>query len=467
MAPRRLSRLDTWRRPITLFIAIAIGAVIVGALANIVVALAFACVVLMLILVAHLRDLTALQRWLKDPRPETMPNVSAAWEPTFTQLARLIRSQRRRSAELRVTLDRFRLAAAAIPDGVCMLDVNDRIEWCNPTAEVHLGLDAKRDVGILITNLMRQPEFVAFLHTEPDAPLPIRVMRDGRELALALQMVPYGQEQKLLLSRDVTRFEQVETIRRDFVANVSHELRTPITVVAGFLENLADTPKPPPEFLERSVHLMRDQTLRMQRLVEDLLTLSRLESEQYPLKEAPVDVCDLVRKLGADARGLSHGRHRVRLDLDSHSRLNGSEDELRSAFGNLVSNAVRYTPEGGCVTIGWSGRGAESVFWVQDSGIGIEPEHIPRLTERFYRVDRSRSRSTGGTGLGLAIVKHVLHRHQARLEVASEPGKGSTFSVVFPGARVLAAPAEKVASPQEPLPEPDSELVAQRRFEVG
>lgn len=155
MAPRRLSRLDTWRRPITLFIAIAIGAVIVGALANIVVALAFACVVLMLILVAHLRDLTALQRWLKDPRPETMPNVSAAWEPTFTQLARLIRSQRRCSAELRVTLDRFRLAAAAIPDGVCMLDVNDRIEWCNPTAEVHLGLDAKRDVGILITNLMR------------------------------------------------------------------------------------------------------------------------------------------------------------------------------------------------------------------------------------------------------------------------------------------------------------------------
>jgi len=349
-----------------------------------------------------------------------------------------------------------------------MLDVSDRIEWCNPGAEVHLGLDAKRDGGILITNLVRHPEFVAFLGAEPTAPpLRLKVTRDGRELALSLQVVPYGEEQKLLLSRDVTRFEEVETIRRDFVANVSHELRTPITVVAGFLENLADTPKPPPELLERSVHLMRDQTLRMQRLVEDLLTLSRLESEQYPLKEAPVDVCDLARKLGADARGLSHGRHRVRLDLESRSWLNGSEDELRSAFGNLVSNAVRYTPEGGRITIGWSSRGTESVFWVQDTGIGIEPEHIPRLTERFYRVDRSRSRSTGGTGLGLAIVKHVLHRHQARLEVASEPGKGSTFSVVFPEARVLATPPEKTASPADAPAESGSEPVAQRRFEVG
>jgi len=455
--------LDTWRRPVTLFIAIAIGALIVWAIVDAVAALAFACVVLVFVVFAHARDLTALQRWLKDPRPETMPNVSSHWEPTFTQLARLIRSQRRSSAELRLILDRFRLAATAIPDGVCMLDVNDRIEWCNPSAEVHLGLDAKRDNGILITNLVRQPEFVAFLGAGPEAPpLRIKVTREGRELALSLEVVPYGQEQKLLLSRDVTRFEQVETIRRDFVANVSHELRTPITVVAGFLETLADMPKPPPELLERSVHLMRDQTLRMQRLVEDLLTLSRLESEQYPLKEAPVDVCDLARTLGADARGLSHGRHRVRLDLESRSWLNGSEDELRSAFGNLVSNAVRYTPEGGRINIGWRSRGTEAVFWVRDSGIGIEPEHIPRLTERFYRVDRSRSRSTGGTGLGLAIVKHVLHRHQARLEVVSEPDKGSTFSVVFPHARVLPAPPEKHTSPAQTGREP----VAERRLEV-
>jgi two-component system phosphate regulon sensor histidine kinase PhoR len=238
-------------------------------------------------------------------------------------------------------------------------------------------------------------------------------------------------------------------------------------VVAGFLENLAEMPKPPPELLERSVHLMRDQTQRMQRLVEDLLTLSRLESDQYPLKEASVDVGDLVRKLGADARGLSHGRHRVRLDVASERWLSGSEDELRSAFGNLVSNAVRYTPEGGCIAIGWSNRGAEAVFWVQDTGIGIELEHIPRLTERFYRVDRSRSRATGGTGLGLAIVKHVLHRHQARLEIASEPGKGSTFSVVFPAVRVLTRLQDKDTSLADALSEPGGQPVTQRRFEVG
>jgi two-component system phosphate regulon sensor histidine kinase PhoR len=458
--------LDTWRRPVWLFIGIAIGALVVWAISDALVALGFACVVLALVVFAHVRDLTALQSWLKDARPETMPNVSSAWEPTFTQLARLIRSQRKSSSELRIILDRFRLAAAAIPDGVCMLDVNDRIEWCNPSAEVHLGLDARRDVGMLISHLVRQPEFVAFLRAGQDAvPLPLKVARDGRELALSLQLVPYGEEQKLLLSRDVTRFEEVETIRRDFVANVSHELRTPITVVAGFLETLADLPKPPPEFLERSVHLMRDQTLRMQRLVEDLLTLSRLESEHYPLKEAPVDVCDLARKLAADARSLSSGSHRVRLVLDSQSWLSGSEDELRSALGNLVSNAVRYTPEGGRITLGWSSRGAEAVFSVRDTGIGIEPEHIPRLTERFYRVDRSRSRSTGGTGLGLAIVKHVLHRHQARLEIASEPGKGSTFSVFFPSARVLAAPLEKPASPQD-LPAESAEALAQRRLEI-
>lgn len=460
--------MDTWRRPITLFAAIAIGTAIVWALTHLVVALGFACAVLLLVVLAHMRDLSALQRWLKDPRPETMPEVSPTWEPAFTQLVRLIRSQRHRSTELRVTLDRFRLAAAALPDGVCMLDVSDRIEWCNPGAEAHLGLDAKRDGGIFITNLVRYPEFVTFLRAGPDAaPLRLVVTHAGRELALSLQLVPYGEERKLLLSRDITRFEEVETIRRDFVANVSHELRTPITVIAGFLENLADSPRAEPEFQERSLRLMRDQTRHMQRLVEDLLTLSRLESAQYPLKEAPVDVCALARKLAEDARELSHGRHRIRLDLDNASGLCGSEDELRSAFGNLVSNAVRYTPEGGCITIGWSYHGGEASFWVQDTGIGIEPQHVPRLTERFYRVDRGRSRATGGTGLGLAIAKHILHRHQGRLEIVSEPGRGSTFSAVFPQARVHGALAGPTVLGGRDAAETDSEAPAQRRFEVG
>lgn len=462
--------METWRRPLMLLIGVALVALVVGAVAGALAALSFTTAVLALLVVLYLRDLAALQRWLKDPRPETAPEVSGAWEEAFSYLGRLIRSQRRSSTELRVTLDQFRLAAAAIPDGVCMLDGGNRIEWCNPSAEVHLGLDAERDIGSHITNLVRHPEFVAFLAKDAHAvPLRLKVARPGRDLVLSLQIVPYGEERKLLMSRDITRFEEVETIRRDFVANVSHELRTPITVVAGFLETIADMPKPSPELLERSVHLMRDQTVRMQRLVEDLLTLSRLESEQNPLREEAVDIRELARKLRADARSLSEGRHRVELALETEAWLTGSEDELRSAFGNLVSNAVRYTPEGGTITIGWSSRdaGAPFSFWVRDTGIGIEPQHIPRLTERFYRVDRSRSRATGGTGLGLAIVKHVLNRHQAKLEIASEPGKGSTFSAVFPRGRVLTAPqAAKIASAQDTPAEPGRETVAQRRFEV-
>ena len=459
--------MDSWRRPITIMILLAIAGLIVGAALGPVPGLAVVCALLALLVVLHLRDLTALQTWLKDPRPETMPEVSGAWDPAFSQLARMIRSQRRSSAELKVTLDRFRLAAAAIPDGVCMLDGGDRVEWCNPSAESHLGLDATRDTGSHITNLVRQPEFVAFLSREVDGkPMRLKVPRGDRDLVLSLQVVPYGSEQKLLMSRDITPIEQVETLRRDFVANVSHELRTPITVVAGFIETIADMPKPSPELLQRSIHLMRDQTLRMQRLVEDLLTLSRLETEQNPIREGAVDVPELARELRADARGLSNGKHRVQLSLESDAGLSGSEDELRSAFGNLISNAVRYTPEGGAITIGWSRRGLDAAFWVRDTGIGIEPQHIPRLTERFYRVDRSRSRSTGGTGLGLAIVKHVVNRHQARLEVTSEPGKGSTFSVVFPHARLIALPSEKTASAREAVAEPDREPVAQDRVEI-
>ncbi|MET1083823.1 MAG: phosphate regulon sensor histidine kinase PhoR [Burkholderiales bacterium] len=459
--------MDTWRRPLILLILLSVVALIVNAAVGTVAALGFFCAVLAFLVFVHLRDLVALQRWLKDPRPEAMPNVSGAWDPAFSHLARLIRSQRRSSSELKVTLDRFRLAAAAIPDGVCMLDGSDRIEWCNPSAEVHLGLDAKRDAGSHITNLVRHPEFVAFLaEAAVRAPLRLKVPRGERDLVLSLQIVPYGEEQKLLMSRDITRFEEVETIRRDFVANVSHELRTPITVVAGFLETIADMPKPSPELLERSVHLMRDQTVRMQRLVEDLLTLSRLESDQSPLREEAVDVSELARKLRFDARSLSDGKHRVQLELESEAWLTGNEDELRSAFGNLATNAVRYTPEGGAITIGWTNRAADVVFWVRDTGIGIEPQHIPRLTERFYRVDRSRSRSTGGTGLGLAIVKHVLNRHQARLEVVSEPGKGSTFSAVFPHGRALAVPPDKSASRQDAPAEAGREAVAQGHFEI-
>jgi two-component system phosphate regulon sensor histidine kinase PhoR len=266
-------------------------------------------------------------------------------------------------------------------------------------------------------------------------------------MVLALQQVPYGDSRKLILGRDITRWERLETTRRDFVANVSHELRTPLTVVGGFLETLEDMQTPDPQMSKRAIELMRQQTSRMTRLVEDLLTLSRLESTQNPLREEDVNVPEMLRALHQDAQVLSAGRHRIRLTPDSADWLKGNTEELRSAFGNLISNAVRYTPEDGEIEMRWELRDAQPAFSVHDTGIGIEPQHIDRLTERFYRVDRSRSRETGGTGLGLAIVKHVLNRHQAYLDIQSTPGSGSTFCVIFPETRRMAAgktPAEKV-----------------------
>nr|MCU0868065.1 phosphate regulon sensor histidine kinase PhoR [Burkholderiales bacterium] len=251
--------------------------------------------------------------------------------------------------------------------------------------------------------------------------------------------LPGGEGAVLLVCRDVTDVRRLETVRRDFVANVSHELRTPLTVLMGFLETLADMTRPDPEMTQRSLQLMTQQTVRMSRLVEDLLTLSRLESTHAPFKEEAVPVPELVHHLHQDALALSNGRHTFHVVIATHDALHGSTDELRSALGNLVSNAIRYTPSGGSITLEWALRDGQPAFSVTDTGIGIEPQHIDRLTERFYRVDRSRSRETGGTGLGLAIVKHVLSRHQAHLEVESEPGRGSTFRAVFPAQRRLAA----------------------------
>jgi two-component system phosphate regulon sensor histidine kinase PhoR len=386
-----------------------------------------------------------LYRWLKDPRSDTLPEGGAEWEEVYASLARLLRRQTQIEVRLSAALERFQQAGAALPEGVIILDDADRIEWCNPKAEAYFGLSSQRDRRQQITYLVRTPQFAEYLETRNfREPLLLRLWRNDQELTLSVQLVPYGDSEKLLLSRDITHWERMETTRRDFVANVSHELRTPLTVLGGFLETLSDMQKPDPDMLRRSLQLMGEQATRMQRLVEDLLTLSKLESAQNPLNEEFVDVPELVRSLFSDAQALSGGRHRFRLRADDSEGVRGNAEELRSALSNLISNAVRYTPEGGEIEVSWSKREGEPVFTVRDTGIGIEPHHVPRLTERFYRVDRSRSRSTGGTGLGLAIVKHVLSRHQAHLEIESEPGRGSTFSAIFPAARSLAQPAPHV-----------------------
>jgi two-component system phosphate regulon sensor histidine kinase PhoR len=327
-----------------------------------------------------------------------------------------------------------------------VLDARDRIQWANARAAAHLGVDRVRDVGAAIVNLVRQPAFVHYLAAN-DYREPV-IVQSSREsgMTLSVQIVPYGVEEKLLMSRDITRLETVARVRRDFIANVSHELKTPLTVLAGFLETLADL-ELDADKRRRYIALMQEQAQSMQRLVDDLLALSALESEQATSHQAEFAISPLMEKVAADARALSGGRHDISLSIADPAALSGNRDELASAFGNLVSNAVHYTPEGGRIALGWRIERGGGVFSVSDTGIGIAAEHIPRLTERFYRVDRSRSRATGGTGLGLAIVKHVLIRHQAELDVQSEPGRGSVFSVRFPPERVHAAPP----LPAEPL----------------
>jgi two-component system phosphate regulon sensor histidine kinase PhoR len=424
-------------------ILVALGAWLVGGAAWGFGALAAGLAILLL---RHLANLAALVRWLDDPSSATAPDGSGVWDHVFSALHRQTRSAREQQHRLTAVLVRFRSAARAMPDGVVILNEENRIEWANPTAEQHFAIDLDKDAGQPIANLVRNPDFIAFLaRGDWNEPLMLRLSR-GEELVFSIRVVPYGQDEKLLLARDVTRWEKIETMRRDFVANVSHELKTPLTVLSGFLETLADgtVPLDSPRG-KHALELMRDQSDRMLGLIEDLLTLSTLESTSGPTSEAAVDVEAMLGAVHSEALALSGGRHEITLRIEAPGTLTGNEQELRSAFGNLVSNAVRYTPEGGRITLTWWRRGAEGVFTVEDTGIGIENAHLPRLTERFYRVDRSRSRETGGTGLGLAIVKHVLTRHQATLEIESEVGRGSRFSTVFPGRRVRFRPSVAAA----------------------
>jgi two-component system phosphate regulon sensor histidine kinase PhoR len=427
--------------------AVALAGVLVAglvawSLAGLVWALATVCLGLVLLLMRDVANLARLADWLRDPLARPVPQAGGVWEEALVGLYRFVRARSRQEQQLSDDLVRFRSAGLALPDGVVLLDASGHIEWCNPIASHYLGLDEQRDLGQPLVNLVRHPDLVAYLERgEYAEPLTLRLTR-GEGLVLSLAVIDYGEAQKLLLASDITLAEKVETMRRDFVANVSHELKSPLTVVAGFLETLTDSEVKLDERRRQGyLEMMREHTLRMQRLVEDLLTLSTLESSRGASDETLVDVPVLLAGVRDEALALSAGRHRIELSAEAQVLLLANAQELRSAFGNLVSNAVRYTPAGGDIRLSWKRRGAQAVFSVADSGPGIEPRHIPRLTERFYRVDHSRSRETGGTGLGLAIVKHVLTRHQATLEIESEPGAGSTFSAVFPARRVK-SPAE-------------------------
>ncbi len=384
----------------------------------------------------HLRHVVVLERWLQGPSIEVELEGDGDWETMF---ANLYRHERARQAAVEAARRDNRMLIAALQalaDGLISLDEQGRIEWCNASAEDMLGLDREADLGQPIANLIRHPGFLSYLRKGSETE-PLSLRSHDSERALSLHVVPYGGDRRLIQVRDVTQSERIESMRRDFVANVSHELRTPLTVLSGFVETLRDLDLETDE-RNRYFALMADQSERMRRILDELLVLSNLESAPPPPATDRVDMGRLCEKLLHDAEALSAGRHEIRLETRGAGDLLGSEEELTSAFTNLVSNAVRYTPAGGSITLQWqvSGHGAE--FAVEDTGPGIEAQHIPRLTERFYRVDRSRSRETGGTGLGLAIVKHALSRHQANLEIQSAPGKGSRFAARFPPARIPA-----------------------------
>ena len=403
--------------------------------------LALAVTILAVMLIRQLREFGRLRRWPSQSRLADPPEAGGACGEVFNLLHRHRRATLRRRRELARLMVRSRRGAQALPYGVAVLDADYRLDWCNDAAREHLGLDPEHDRKQAIVNMVRAPEFVEYLRAA-DFSEPVRLGSPGSQRTLSLQMVSFGGDEHLLLSQDVTGAAQVEAMRRDFVANVSHELRTPLTVLAGFLETIQDL-KLDASRVRDYVGLMAPQAERMKRLIDDLLTLSSLEHAPPPPAAERVALRPLLQRVRTEAEGLSGGKHRISLEAVDAYDLLGAESEIASAFVNLVSNAVRYTPAGGEIRLRWTSTKAGAEFSVEDTGIGIDPEHLPRLTERFYRVDRGRSRETGGTGLGLSIVKHALARHQAILAVDSAPGTGSRFTVRFPAAR-LAPVRQKV-----------------------
>ncbi len=381
-------------------------------------------------LVYHLYHLAEFTQWANSGLEAAVPEARGVWDLAFSALYRRVKERRSQQRDLADALQKLRNAAEAMPDGMVILNREKNIEWCNRVAEHHLGINFFQDFDQPIVNLIRQQSFADFLASNDSArPLELNSDREGAPL-LSLQLIPYSEGRSLLLSRDISRIESLETVRQDFIANVSHELRTPLTVLGGFLETFETVPLNSDQ-AKQYIGLMQAQTDNMQHLVENLLTLSSLESNDNQSAIQTIDINILLTRLHADVQALSAGRHTITLDVASGATLQGNEAEIFSAFTNLITNAIRYTPAGGEIKLRWFTTENANIFEVRDNGIGIDSEHIPRVTERFYRVDRSRSRQTGGTGLGLSIVKHIAARHHARLEIESKVGKGSVFRLIF------------------------------------
>ena len=390
-----------------------------------------------------------LVNWLRGPQIEQAPRDAWFWGELAYRIEKSLRQGEKSLADERERLAQFLSAIEASPNGVMLLDALDRIEWCNRVSAEHFGLDPQRDRLQRVTNLVRAPAFVAYLQ-EGAFQQPVTFTSPVGRSTLSVLLRPYGDGMKLVLSQDITESERTDAMRRDFVANVSHEIRTPLTVLAGFVETMARLRLSDAE-RERVLELMEQQTQRMQALVGDLLILAQLEGSPRPANDRWVVVFELFRRAEADALALSAGRHTFLFHGGEDAEVAGSESELFSGLSNLVNNAVRYTPEGGSINVQWRWREDGSAeIAVLDTGIGIAREHLPRLTERFYRVDSSRGRDTGGTGLGLAIAKHVAQRHGGEIDIQSELGRGSCFKLMLPALRVRRRSLALIAA-SEPL----------------
>ena len=382
------------------------------------------------------RALYQLYRWIRFHPNDLPPDLKGVWSALVYNIYRIQVSERRARENLISIMDRARASVSALDEAVVLIDRQCLLEWWNPAAERLLGFKAGDQVRNIL-NLIRSPEFARYFEQEQYG--------EGVKLAswvqagrfLQCELTRFGQNDRIMVAYDITRLHNLEQMRKDFVANVSHELRTPLTVLSGYLETYLDLDDLNPRF-RRGLSQMQQQARRMNNLVNDLLLLSRLENEGIRANRQIIDMPSLMSQLFADAEAYNADfGHSLHVDIDSHSNLLGAEQEIASALSNLVTNAIKYTPKGGTVSLRWWDDGKQGYFSVTDSGIGIDARHIPRLTERFYRVDSGRSRETGGTGLGLAIVKHVLMQHDAHLEISSTVGKGSTFTAVFPAERLV------------------------------
>ena len=422
---------ESWSRTAIRFFVYLCLVLIVGVIfKQVLLALLIALGCLLFVNYLHLYKLT---KWLWQSRSLSPPDARGIWHHIYEGIYKLQRRNRDKSKTLSEWLKRFREGSEALPDAVVVIDSDARIMWCNRNARIELGLHWPGDKGRRIDNLIRHPEFVDFLHGgDYQYPLEVPAPTNPNK-TFEYRIMEYGEDQLLLIARDVSRVSHLEKMRKDFVANVSHELKTPLTVINGYLEVLETTSTDAPPIVGKALSEMGSQTKRMQVLIEDLLRLSRIESSNDRIFENTVDMAVMLGQVQEEAGALNKAKkHTITFNIDPNLHVYGVEPELRSACSNLLVNAIHYTPAGGVIVLHWKRKATGAYFAVIDNGDGIEGKHLRRLTERFYRIDKARSRTTGGSGLGLSIVKHVLNHHNTSLDIKSKVGKGSEFSFTLP-----------------------------------